>query len=414
MKQYFRIAAMALIVALIVGMIAPVFASSLDDMYDELERIRQERREMEKDRNATKGEIDRLGRKLESLNSMLGQARHKLDTLNRQVLKQLQQIEQQETAIALTEQEIAETEAYLEEQVDYLEQRTRAIYMNGTVSYLEVLFAATSFSDFLSRFNFLHTIVTSDADLVTEVRETRDWLQQEKRELEKEYELLVERREQLEEDRASARVEEQRVENLVAQQKEVHGALQKEYARQNQAIGGLEQEEDRLNNEIAAMLDQEKWRKGEPPSSFAWPLPGFGSRYISSYYGWRSLSGRPNFHGGIDIAPPHSYWPASPWYAGTPAYIVAAASGEVVTVRFDPRPPGGSGYGWYVVIAHGGGYATLYAHMHQRPSVEIGQTVVRGQRIGMVGSTGWSTGPHVHFEIRVNGKRTNPLNHKID
>jgi len=167
-------------------------------------------------------------------------------------------------------------------------------------------------------------------------------------------------------------------------------------------IGGLDEQAEEFNKEITRILDEQKWKEGVAPSSFMWPVPV--TRYVSSPFGWRTIYGQPNWHRGIDIAPSHRYWPASAIYEGTPAYIVAAASGTVVTSQFN------SSYGWYVLIAHGGGYATLYAHQHSRPMVSAGDFVAMGQRIGIVGSTGQSTGPHLHFEVRINGEPVNPLN----
>jgi murein DD-endopeptidase MepM/ murein hydrolase activator NlpD len=233
--------------------------------------------------------------------------------------------------------------------------------------------------------------------------------------LDLELELLVDRRQELEVARVQAEDNEKEINTLVAGHKETQRQFNIQLANLQSAIGSLDNEIERVQREIYAI----EVHGGPPPSYFAWPVPGFGSRYISSYFGWRTLSGVANYHRGIDIAPPHSYWPSSPWYAGTPAYIVAAATGKVETVRFDPRPPGGTGYGWFVMISHSGGYATLYAHMHQRPIVEVGDIVAMGQKLGIVGSTGWSTGPHLHFEILEYSTQTgryapkNPLNYEF-
>ena len=393
MQKWTKLGALVLVVALFVGTMMPVLAVDLDSYYQELEDLQKELDAQHAEKNTAETEAQRLGRELESLSSMLGQARQRQDRLNLQIIQQQELVDNQELDIEQKQQEIAETEEYLEQQVEYLGQRTRAIYKNGTVSYLEVLFASTSFTDFLSRFNFLSKIVTSDANLIHEVRETRDWLAQEKEILDQELELLVERRVELESDRAAAKAEERRIDGLLVVQKEKHGQLQIVLSNIQSAIGSLDQEMERVQREIYAI----EVHGGAPPSYFAWPVPGFTN--ISSPFGWRTLSGTANYHRGIDISIPHRYWPGSPHYAGSSARIVAAAIGTVETVRFDPRPPGGTGYGWYVMISHSGGFATLYAHMHQRPSVNVGDIVAMGQTIGIVGSTGWSTGPHLHFEI---------------
>jgi|SRR5690554_174542 len=402
MKSWLKIGALVLAVALLVGTMAPVLAQELDDMYDELERIRQEMEKVESKKDQTQSELSKLGLELEEYTALLDQARYRLDQLNLEIEEQEDLIDEQEKDIEDKQQEIAETEEHLDEQTGYLEQRMRAMYKNGAVSYLEVMFSATSFSDFLSRLKFLGTIIASDSELINEVRETRDFLAREKIELEDELDLLVERKAQLESDRSKARAEESKIAELVDQRKEQERKLKTALANQEQSLGGLEKDYDELDRLVTEILAQEEWNSGEAPSGFTWPVPV--TRYISSPFGWRTIYGRPNWHRGIDIAPSHRYWPASVNYQGTPAYIVAAAPGEVLTSAYN------SSYGWYVLIAHGGGYATLYAHQHQRPMVSVGDIVTRGQRIGIVGSTGNSTGPHLHFEVRVNSEPVNPMN----
>lgn len=404
MKTWVRLGAILLAVVLLLGTAAPAFADELDDLYEDLERIREERKELEAQEKAIDKKIENLNKELALLDKMLGQSQEKLRKLNQQIRDQEALIAQQEQYIEEKELQIQETEEYLEEQLVHLENRTRALYKNGSVSYLEVLFDAASFSDFLSRLSFLGTIIESDSQLINEVRDTRDWLEQERIALEEELDLLVERRVKLENDRLAAKAEENRVQSLVDEQRSVRTALRAEQDKLAKMIKEAEDEEERINKEIIELLDDEEFKAGDPPAFYNWPVPV--TRYISSPYGWRTLYGQPNWHGGIDIAPSHIYWPGSPRFAGTPAYIQAAATGKVASVAYNA-----GGYGWYVIIAHGGGHATLYAHMHQRPSVSVGQIVTRGQNIGIVGSTGNSTGPHLHFEIRINGVRQNPMNY---
>lgn len=402
MKKWMKIGVAVLVVVLLLGAVAPVQADELDDLYAQLERLRQEKEALQKEAKNTKRRIENLGEELEVLEEILTETRYTLDKLNRQIEKHVAMITQQETDIAAKEQEIAETEAFLEDQLGHLEQRMRVMYKNGAVSYMEVLFAASSFSDFLSRLNFLAIIITSDSDLVKEVRETREWLNQEKLELDQELVLLVDRRTKLEIDRGNAQVKETEVQGLVAAKDAATKELQKQLASQQVAIGALQKQADEFNELIAAAL-QEQYYEGKAPTVYVWPVPV--TRYVSSPYGWRTIWGQPNWHRGIDIAPSHIYWKPSPRYEGTPAYVVAAAAGKVVKAEYNPS------YGWFALIQHGGGYATLYAHLHERPAVSVGQTVVPGQRVGIVGSTGQSTGPHLHFEIRLNTKTTNPLDY---
>ena len=156
-------------------------------------------------------------------------------------------------------------------------------------------------------------------------------------------------------------------------------------------------EQDEINDEIAALSRQETAASGGGggkvySGSLVWPCPSYSR--ISSQYGYRThpISGTRKLHKGLDIA-------AS---SGNP--VIAAASGTVVKSYFS------SSYGNYVVISHGGGLMTAYAHMTRR-LVSAGQTVTAGQQVGTVGSTGNSTGPHLHFEVYVGGSTTNPMNY---
>ena len=150
-------------------------------------------------------------------------------------------------------------------------------------------------------------------------------------------------------------------------------------------------EQEALEAEIQKMLQNEGSSDSYGDGKLKWPVPT--RSYISSYFGWRTLYGKPNYHKGIDI----------PGAAGT--NIVAADAGKVLRVEKLTY-----GYGWHVIIDHGNGVATLYGHC-SRLDVSVGQVVQKGQVIAGIGTTGNSTGNHVHFEVRINGVQQNPLNY---
>ena len=150
-------------------------------------------------------------------------------------------------------------------------------------------------------------------------------------------------------------------------------------------------EQDALEQEIQELLQNEGSDEAYGDGQLKWPVPT--RSYISSYFGWRTLYGRPNYHKGIDI----------PGSAGT--NIVAADSGKVLKVSKLTY-----GYGWHVIIDHGNGVSTLYAHC-SRLDVSVGDYVEKGQVVAGIGTTGNSTGNHVHFEVRINGVQQNPLNY---
>ena len=166
------------------------------------------------------------------------------------------------------------------------------------------------------------------------------------------------------------------------------------------------------------------WVDGGDQGMMCWPTSPHG--YISSPFGGRyhPISGKYQFHNAIDIAGFRPYWPLSGGgYTGTQAYVLAAESGKVIfsgvmlgpsysenrsPQRDEYENPQFHGYGSYLMVDHNNGYVTVYAHCHSR-LVAKGSNVVRGQVIATIGSTGTSTGPHLHFEVRRNGTNLNPL-----
>jgi murein DD-endopeptidase MepM/ murein hydrolase activator NlpD len=390
---------------LLVLMVLPIFASSLDDARKELRDLENQKRQMEQEKRETQTRLGQLEAELNLLNSQLTKARADLDRLNSSIRQQQQKIDAQQRLVEQKEQEIYAAELHLEQQTTHLENRLRAMYLNGAVSYLEVLFNSSGFADFISRFRFLRSIIESDTELVNEIKSTREQLAEDKVLLEKELASQVSRRKELEFARGQAVQEETRVRDMVSRQRSIETQMRTELAKIGTELKAIGEE----TAEVTALikkLEEEARRNQRTPGALHWPTPGF--TFISSPFGTRicPITGRWAMHTGIDIAIPRSNWPGASNYSGTPAYIVAAADGVVSLVR----NTGGVGYGHYVVIDHGGGHATLYAHMHPFPLVREGDRVVAGQRIGMVGSTGSSTGPHLHFEVFVGGVRQNPLN----
>lgn len=397
----------ALTALLLVLMVLPVFATSLDDARKELKDLENQKKQMEQEKKATQTRLGQLEAELNLLNTQLSKARSDLDRLNSSIRQQQQKIDAQQRLVEQKEREILATELHLEEQTTHLEKRLRAMYMNGAVSYLEVLFNSSGFADFISRFKFLRSIIESDAELVNEIKFTREQLGEDKVFLEKELAAQVQRRKDLESARGQAAQEETRVREMVSRQKSIESQMRTELAKIGTEIKAIEEEAKEVAELIKKLEEEARRAAGAPPGSFHWPTPGY--TFITSPFGMRisPITGNWSMHSGIDIGIPRRNWPSASDYTGTPAYIVAAASGTVALVR----NTGGVGYGHYVMINHGGGHATIYAHMHPVPLVKEGDFVTAGQRIGIVGSTGSSTGPHLHFEVIIAGVRQNPLNY---
>lgn len=386
------------------GFIAPVFAGSdIDGYYDDLDIINERIKERKKERDQANAELTRLRGLLDKLDQDMNVVDKDLESLGKKITEMEMLISAQEDLIAAVEASIAETEGYLEQQIEYLEQRLCAMYKNGAVSYLEVLFSASSFSDFISRFSFIRLLVESDAELVAEIEATKVQLQADKDLLDNELDLLVQRTVELEADKA--KVEEQKA-VLDAQSLEyerVAVAVKAELSKLNKGISSDEDEAKKIEAQIKKSLELERVLAGDPPSFFTWPVEGFDRipYNITSEFGWRHhpITKVWSYHSGVDIARLNREGES---IGGKP--ILAAASGTVEFVRsYD-----GGGYGIYAIISHGGGYQTLYAHMRQ-VIVKAGDKVEMGQKIGVVGTTGSSTGNHLHFEVWVMGEKKDAL-----
>lgn len=297
------------------------------------------------------------------------------------------------------EREIQDLEVQEENQLQEFYRQVRWMEETGSSSYLSILFQASSFSELLD-YSMLITDIMEYSNRIIERLQTtqaelkiaRDDLQVSRDEQAEVQMELETRRLELDEKRA----EQQRLlQQIAASESEVAAEAKKLADSEAQINKELKEAEQRFAAQLAALAAQQQANNttiNATSGDWYWPLPG---RYtITSYFGPRLLRGRWESHTGTDIPAP----------SGTPIY--AANDGVVTTVN---RNASSSSYGYYCTINHGNGYVTLYAHQCQVPIVGEGETVSKGQVIGYVGTTGNSTGNHLHFELRVNGVRDNVL-----
>ncbi|NLA27227.1 MAG: peptidoglycan DD-metalloendopeptidase family protein [Firmicutes bacterium] len=361
------VAILALLTLLSVA--APAYASDLNKKQQEKQEIdrqlkdqRENLKEQRRDEEAMKAELDRLDRRLQELQS-------ELNEINGEIAVTEEAIARAEVELAAAEQEFACKE-------DLFKRRLKVIYEQGHSSYIDVLLGATSFGDFLTRFNNLRIIATNDQRLVEEIRAERNRIKIMKEELEQEKSRLDGlRRETL--------ANKEEVDRVVATRETVLKELQQEIARNLKTIQDLERESQRLESLIGDLMRSSGGKGVEGVGGkLCWPIES--PSYITSGFGWRRdpFSGATTWHGAIDIG---TY--------GQPNYILAAEGGRVILASWN------GGYGNCIIIDHGGGTATLYAHLSSY-LVGVGQAVSRGQRIGRAGTTGNSTGVHLHFEVR--------------
>lgn len=319
------------------------------------------------------GSVSELLRQIQSeLNAALDEL-HAVEVQQSQVNAQIQQ----------TEVELAAAQKRLDEREQILNKRLRDVYMHGKLNYLEVVLGAKNFTDFANRLEFLKRIVSADLNLITEIRAERELILQKKQQLEVQ-------RQQLAKLQAEAEAKKTVVENKKQDQLIVLARLQDEKALAEASYAELQATSQDIEARIRARQQQgaSAGQVVHGSGVFVWPASG----PITSPFGYRihPIFGTQIYHSGIDIGVD----------TGTP--IVAADSGVVIEADWL------GGYGYAVVIDHGNGLSTLYGH-NSELAVSPGQSVQQGQVIAYAGSTGYSTGPHCHFEVRVNGSPVDPM-----
>ncbi len=298
------------------------------------------------------------------------------------------QIATYEELIAQEEQVLADAEAREKAQYELFCKRVRAMEERGTTSYWAVLFGATSFSDMLTRLNDINEIMEADQRLMDNLKIMQEETKAAKAALEDSKAAeeavradLVSKKSQLDSQRNQA----------IALINEIHS---NETAYKG-TLAELDAEEERIQEKIVQLsreLAAQNQNAKSNPGGYIWPVD---SRYITSTVGGRSSPGGVGStnHKGTDIG-----------RVGYTSQIYAAKDGTVIASQYS------SSYGNYVAISHGSGNTTLYGHMSSR-KVKVGQYVKQGDVIGITGSTGNSTGPHLHFEVTEGGERINPLSH---
>lgn len=300
------------------------------------------------------------------------------------------QIAQYDQLIAQKETELAQAEAEEAAQYELFCRRVRAMEEQGTISYWSVLFQADSFTDLLSRMDFINEVMEADQRVIDDLRGLQARIETAKASLEESRtessaardELEAKKRE-LDTQRAEAN---KVIQQIMAAEDEAEATLE----QMNRDADAIQKEIERLNRELEAQRAAEGKSNQSNPGGYIWPVD---SRYITSTVGGRQSPGGigSTNHRGTDIG-----------RVGYTSPIYAAKAGTVIVSQRH------SSYGEYVVISHGSGNTTLYGHMSTR-KVSVGQYVNQGDVIGITGSTGVSTGPHLHFEVVENGKRVNPL-----
>lgn len=353
------------------------FASEADDKRAELNEVQSQMQKMQERKEKARQKAAAASEGLEEIQS-------RLNELQAQARELQAKSNALQAKINDNQAQLAKKKAEVEQRKKVYSQRLRQIYINGQVNYLDVLLGAKDFGDFSSRMYLLQKIISSDIAMLQQLQKDEAEIKSRQEQLDAEMKEIKSTKAELEAKRARAnKLKEQRSYMLYKAQEEEQQS-QSEYERLLA-----------ISENITAMLRNMESSGGGSSSSggtgrFMWPCRG----EITSYFGWRThpIFGTTKYHSGMDIAVDY----------GTP--IMAADSGTVIYSGWL------GGYGYAVMIDHGSGLVTLYAH-NQSLNVYEGQYVTKGTCIAYAGSTGYSTGPHCHFEVRLHGEVTEPLNY---
>lgn len=283
--------------------------------------------------------------------------------------------------LEITEKKLSQAKAELDQKITLLSERLKDIYKNGSTGYLELFFSSKSISSFLDSSYFFQRLINKDIDLVKQIK-------QKKEEIEIQKKILLSQKRIIEDLTKSISLTKEKISLQKNQHEYYLRVVESERIREERNYQELLRNSNEIRNYIRSILAQKRTIKRQGTGRFIWPTQG----YISSNFGYRvhPIYHVTRMHTGVDIAAPMG------------RSILAADDGEVIFTGY------WGGYGKATIIAHGKGITTVYAHQ-SRILVSNGQAVKKGEVIGSVGSTGWSTGPHLHFEVRIDGKPVNPL-----
>lgn len=366
-----RIVSYAVTIALTAALIT-VGASYADEQQD-LNNVHNKIKQTQTNLNEGKKKEKQLTSQIKQLESQISATENEIANLKGNISKTEQQISVVQTNLNQVERE-------MKDQNDGLQGRLRAMYKNGDIGMVQILLGSENITDFMSNMDMVQKIFDNDVEILKEMEEQHKKIEAQKKELERLQAQLVSEKQQEANKQASLQNSRGEAANLRAQVASDNKAMEA-------ALDELNKEADRLVAEIRKLQGDQAYAGGE----FAWPSAS--SRRVTSEFGYRMhpILKVNKLHTGMDIG------------AAAGTKVLAANSGTVIKAGWN------NSYGNVVMVDHGGGIVTLYAH-NSKLLVSTGDVVAKGQEIALVGSTGASTGPHIHFEVRVNGEYKNPRN----
>ena len=350
-----------------------------------LEQIKADKEETRKKIEQAQKEQDAYSAQVQQVEAKLLSSLSELDELRIKEAQAKQAVDKTTLLLVQNEHELLQLESQLKEKNNILNSMIAEIYKKDNRDIINIVLMSRDFIEFISRYKMMGLLLKQDADAVTEVKDKKARLLS-----------LNENILSLMADQKSERGDiEQLIEMSVNKKREIEGIynekvdLFSEAKANKDALIAMENQLTAKENEVTDILKDYKTGNA-PTGKFLWPTNG----KISSNFGPRTskATGNTRMHKGMDI------------YASLGTPVIASDSGQVITAEYD------GGYGYSVLLYHGGGVATFYAHLSGF-NVGAGQYVERGQVIGYVGNTGYTTGYHLHFEVRIDGEPHNPGNY---
>ena len=375
MRKTNKFLCMVLTFLIILSYLTISYGDEISDLNDEHSKVEEQLKKSNEDLNEVKNELSENLQQVQKIDEKISESEQQEEELKIKVNKLKQQI-------AEIQEKLDEAEKKYNKQKKFLESRLITIYESGDTQYLDVVLKSKNMSDFLSNYFLITELATYDTELLEDLEAKKKVIDISKQKLEKSKEELSE----------SLKMQ-TRISIILQNTKTMRESFISKLSEQEKQIQAEIDEYMQRYNEINLEILQ---LTGTLPETnyiggvLAWPVPGYTK--ISSNYGMRyhPILHYTKLHTGVDISAPMG------------ANFVAANDGIVVKAELN------SAYGNMVIIDHGGGISTLYAHGSEI-LVQVGQTVKRNEAVLKVGSTGYSTGPHAHFEVRINGQVTNPI-----
>ena len=370
-----------------------VFAGSFEENTRSKSELQKRKKQLSEELKQASSKVNKEAKNKDSLDKQVKVVQEQIDVLNAY-------INNLDKDISILREQISELNNEIHEKVETLKKSLVLIYKAGDASTLDIVLGAKDFEDFLDKADIVKSVSKSINNAIED-------LKNDLKNVESKESKINQIKKDQEVERVNLEKSREVLQNLLDESEKLLNDLQNSEKEVKKAIDQNDAQMKVIDAEIQKYYDNQRKAQSQQPANanvpvqlrkggFIWPVPGY--KTISS--GFSDTQNRSHAHGAIDIAGRAIYG----------ANIVASASGKVIMVNtiVDSNGKGGGGYGKFVVIDHGNGVSTLYGHMSS-VAVSKGQSVSQGQVIGNVGNTGFSTGPHLHFEYRVNGVRRNPL-----